>query len=175
VAGEHDAVHPLASQCQGQQVMLRVHVKRDAIQDFRRLSRDVATRGCRADERLDDRQQMHGEFVFFWGHLVLTPSELGGEERKHLPESVDSGERVQAVVTTEVCGDSLKGFPSPGALQGRTFALRAGRHLRSSRAEEQASRHWKVKDAQATLSIKPICFVGWFMIGAGAFLITMGV
>lgn len=132
-------MHPLTSQCQRQQVALRVHVKRDAIQDFRRLPRDVASGGRRADERFNDRQQMHGEFVFFWGHLVLTPSELGGEEGKQLPESVDSGEGVQTIVMTEVCGDGPKGFTSLAALQGRTFGLRAGRHLHSSRTEERAS------------------------------------
>ena len=82
VTGEHDTVHPLTSQCQGQQVTLRIYVERDAIQNFRRLARDVATRRRRADKWLHDHQEMHGEFVFFWSHLVLTSSELGGEQRE---------------------------------------------------------------------------------------------
>lgn len=79
VTGEYNAMHPLTSQCQGQQVALRVHEKRDVIQDFRRLARDIAARGRRANEGLHNHQQVHGELVFFWGHLVLTSSKLGGE------------------------------------------------------------------------------------------------
>ena len=80
VTGEYDAMHPLTSQCQGQQVAFRVHVERDVIQDFRWLTGDVATRGGRADERFHDHQEVHREFVFFWGHLVLTSSELCGQQ-----------------------------------------------------------------------------------------------
>jgi len=136
VTGEHDAVHPLTGQSQGQQIALRVHVERDVIQDLRRLARDVATRGRRADEGFHDHQQVHGEFVFFWGHLVLTSSELGGEQREQLPKTVDSGEGVRAIVVAEVCGDCLERLPDLGALESRAVAQCTSRHCRSSRAEE---------------------------------------
>lgn len=64
-------------------------------------------RGRRTDEWLHDHQQVHGELVFFSGYFVLASSGSCREQGEQLPESIEGGERVQAIVMTEVCGDGL--------------------------------------------------------------------
>ena len=82
VIGEEDIVHPMTSQCQGQQVTPQVHVGCDLVQDFIRHASDVVMRDGRADERLHDGQEVHCEFVFVWSHLVLMCPGVVGKKRE---------------------------------------------------------------------------------------------
>lgn len=58
MAWAHDIVHAVAREGEREEILSRIDVEDDSVEDFRGLSRDRATRGRESDERLDDVEEV---------------------------------------------------------------------------------------------------------------------